>query len=87
MKDGKRYGTTGGLFKSEWDDYYLRGLSYGEGEYWEDAAKDFAVAIQKREYDQRRARTYGMHFIDYFPNREMGIAYYNMKRYSDAIRA
>ena len=24
VKDGKRYGTTGGLFKSEWDDYYLR---------------------------------------------------------------
>ncbi len=87
VKDGKSYGTTGGLFKAEWDDYYLRGLSYEEGEYWEDAARDFAVAIQKREDDQRRARTYGMHFIDYFPNRELGISYYNMKRYSDAIRA
>jgi len=87
VKDGKRYGTTGGLFKSEWDDFYLRGLSYGEGEYWDDAARDFAVAIKKREKDQRRARTYGMHFIDYFPNRELGIAYYNMERYSDAIRA
>ena len=87
VKDGKSYGTTGGLFKAEWDDYYLRGLSYEEGEYWEDAARDFAVAIQKREDDQRRARTYGMHFIDYFPNRELGISYYNMKLYSDAIRA
>jgi hypothetical protein len=86
-KDGKLYGKTDGLFKASWDDYYLRGLSYSEGSYWADAAADFAVAIQKRGEDQRRARTYGMHFIDYFPNRELGIAYYNMKRYRDAIEA
>ena len=85
VKDGKSYGTTGGLFKSEWDDYYLRGLSYGEGEYWEDAARDFAVAIQKRDNDQRRARTYGMHFMDYFPHRELGIVYFQRKEYSKAI--
>jgi tetratricopeptide (TPR) repeat protein len=86
-KDGKDYGRTDGLFKAAWDDYYLRGISYSEGAYWEDAAADFAAALQKRGEDQRRARTYGMHFIDYFPNRELGIAYFNMKRYRDAIDA
>ena len=86
-KDGKIYGKTDGLFKASWDDYYLRGISYSEGSFWADAAADFAVAIEKRGEDQRRARTYGMHFIDYFPHRELGIAYYNMKRYRDAIEA
>ena len=26
------------------------------------------------------ARTYGMHFIDYFPHRELGIVYYEMRK-------
>jgi hypothetical protein len=86
-KDGKLYGKTEGLFKARWDDYYVRAISYCEGGYWEDAAADFALALQKRSADQRRARTYGMHFIDYFPNRELGIAYYNLKKYQEAIQA
>ena len=85
-KDGRLYGETDGLFKAKWDDYYLRGLSYSEGGFWEDAASDFMVAMQKRENDQRRARTYGMHFIDYFPNRELGIAYFNFGKFKEAMR-
>jgi len=86
-KDGKLYGKTEGLFKARWDDYYVRAISYSEGGYWEDAAVDFSVAIQKRSADQRRARTYGMHFIDYFPNRELGISYFNLKKYKESIQA
>lgn len=84
-KDGRLYGETEGLFKAKWEDYYLRGLSYSEGGFWEDAASDFMVAMQKRGSDQRRARTYGMHFIDYFPNRELGIAYFNLGKFKEAI--
>jgi tetratricopeptide (TPR) repeat protein len=86
-KDGKLYGKTEGLFKARWDDYYVRGISYSDGGFWNDAAADFARAIEKRSADQRRARTYGMHFIDYYPNRELGIAYYNLKKYQEAIKA
>ncbi len=86
-KDGKLYGKTDGLFKAKWNDYYLRGLSYGEGDFWEDAASDFMVAIETRSRDQRRARTYGLHFIDYFPNRELGITYYNIGRFKEAMQA
>ena len=43
--------------------------------------------MERRRDDQRRARTYGMHFIDYFPNRELGIAYFNLKRFKEAIQA
>ena len=86
-KDGKLYGKPEGLFKSQWNDYYQRGVSYSEGEFWGDAATDFSKALQKRKDDQRRARTYGMHFIDYFPNRELGIAYYHLGKYQQAIQA
>ena len=84
-KDGRLYGETEGLFKAKWDDYYLRGLSYSVGGFWEDAASDFMVAMQKRGNDQRRSRTYGMHFIDYFPNRELGIAYFNLGKFKEAM--
>jgi len=85
-KDGKIYGRHKGLFKSKWYNYYLRGLSYCEGEFWEDAAADFIKATQKRDKDQRRARTYGVHFINYFPNRELGIANFNLGKYQKKIR-
>ena len=84
-KDGKRYGEHNGLFKAKWYNYYLRGLSYGEGGFWEDAAADFAKAVGKRDKDQRRARTYGVHFIDYFPNRELGIANFKLGKFKEAM--
>jgi tetratricopeptide (TPR) repeat protein len=86
-KNGKVYGKTDGLFKEKWNDFYLRGLSYGDGGFWEDAAADFREARQQRDKDQRRARTYGLHFVDYFPNRELGIACYNLGRFQEAITA
>ena len=86
-KNGRLYGKPGGLFKSQWNDYYLRGVSYSDGEFWEDAASDFSTAVHKRKDDQRRARTYGMHFIDYFPNRELGIAYFHLGKFQEAIQA
>jgi len=86
-KEGRKYGKTEGLFKGKWNDYYLRGISYNDGGYWHDAIPDFQEAIHRRDKDKRRARTYGLHFIDYFPNRELGIAYYNIGKYPEAIQA
>ncbi|MCP4716401.1 MAG: hypothetical protein GY868_14875 [Deltaproteobacteria bacterium] len=42
-------------------------------------------SVRQRDGDQRRARTYGLHFTDYFPRRELGIAYYNLNNYPEAI--
>jgi tetratricopeptide (TPR) repeat protein len=86
-KDGRLYGKPVGLFVEQWNDYYLRGLSYSEGGYWDDAAADFIESLRGRDKDQRRARTYGLHFIDYFPNRELGIAYFYKGDYEKAIQA
>jgi hypothetical protein len=47
---------------------------------------DFHAAMTQRQDDQRRARTYGLHLIDYFPHRELGVAYYRLGSQDDAIR-
>lgn len=86
IKDGKEYGVTKGLFRGKWWNYFERGVSYSDGGFFKEAEEDFKAAINQRSDDQRRARTYGMHFVDYFPHRELGIIYHRMNRQTDAIR-
>ena len=75
-RDGETYGQVRGTFRHKWWNYYERGLSFADGQFFKEAVKDFNAAIRKREKDQRMARTYGMHFMDYFPHRELGIVQY-----------
>ena len=77
-KEGKEYGKVKGAFRHRWWNYYERALSFSDGEFYKEAAADLRVAIEQRPEDQRMARTYGMHFVDYFPHRELGIAYHRM---------
>jgi len=86
FRDGKSYGVTDGLFNQRWWSYAERGISFAEGEFWTEAMADFEAAIVQRDKDQRRARTYGMHFVDYFPHRELGIVYYRTGQYDLAIQ-
>ncbi len=76
IKEGKEYGKIQESFRSKWWNYYERGLSFAEGEFYKEAEADIKRAIHQREKDQRLARTYGMHFTDYFPHRELGIICY-----------
>ena len=84
VKDGKTYGVVRGSFRHRWWNYYERALSFAEGEFYEEAAADLKLAIKQREKDQRSARTYGMHFVDYFPHRELGVVYYYQEKFDDA---
>lgn len=86
QKDGKAYGVTSGLFRDRWWNYYERGVSFAEGRFYEEAIQDFQTAVQKRPHDQWRGRTYGMHFIDYFPHRELGVTYYRLMRHQEAVQ-
>ena len=80
LKDGKEYGKTSGyIFRHNWWNFYERGLSFADGGFFQEAKADFTQAINQRAQDQRTARTYGMHFIDYFPHREIGIVYFQME--------
>ena len=86
-KDGQEYGVTSShVWRGRWWNYYERGRSYATGEFWFEAIADLQEAIKQRDQDQRRSRTYGLHFLDYFPHREIGVVYYRLGRYADAIR-
>jgi len=85
-KDGVQYGVVKGLFRERWWNFYERGISFSDGGFWHEAVADFTAALKQRDVDQRRARTYGMHFIDYFPHRDLGVAYYHLGRYEEAQR-
>ena len=74
----------GTFFRHRWWNYYKRGISYAENHEWVQAGADFSAAIGQRDGDQRMARTYGMHFIDYFPSRELGILYFETGHYEEA---
>lgn len=86
-KNGRLYGTTNDWVVShDWDSCYRRGLSYGEGTCWEPAGSQFRQAIKQRPKDQWRARTYGMNVLEeYFPHRELGIVYFRLGRFEEAI--
>jgi TolB-like protein len=86
-RDGKRYGVIEGAFRGRWYNHYERGRSFADGGYCDEAVADFDAAIQLRASDQRRARTYGLHFIDYFPNRERGICLLKQGAIAPAIEA
>ena len=75
-----------GSFRGKWWNYYDRGLEYSDKGEWGNALKDFTKAADMRDKDQRMARTYGMHFTDYFPHRELGIAYFHLGDLSRALK-
>ncbi len=85
-KGGRMYGITEGAFRHTWWNYYERALSYADGGFWQEAELDLRESLALRNADQRRARTYGMHFVDYFPHRELGIVFYYKKQYDQAVQ-
>ena len=62
------------LHRGYWWNYYERGSWFLAGGCYKAARDDFEKAAELRPEEQWDARTYGMHFIDYFPHREWGIA-------------
>ena len=67
-----------GYFRHRWWNYYDRALAYAEIQSHAKSVADLEEALRQRDEDQRMARTYGMHFIDYFPHRELGVVLYQM---------
>jgi len=69
------------IFRDTWFDNYNCALSLIEAQCYEKALSFINNAINKRYHDQRMAKTYGMHFIDYFPHREKGIIHFFLAQY------
>jgi hypothetical protein len=78
--------------RATWWNFYERGLLYSLRGEWQKAGDDFERAIGIRRgaifgqpQEKRRAKTYGLHFVDaYFPHRELGICLYHLGRLDDA---
>lgn len=73
-----------GIFRHRWWNYYTRAVTSADDGNHIDAKVDLQHALEQRDGDQRMARTYGMHFIDYFPHRELGILYWLEGNLADA---
>jgi hypothetical protein len=87
VRDGVQYGVTDTAFRGRWWSYYERGASFLQGEFYQEAATDFQKALQGRSRDAWRARTYGLHFVEYFPNRELGVALFHLGQLEEAESA
>jgi len=72
------------LYRGKWWNYYVRGRWYADGGYYDEAIQDFNKSISLRSKDERSARSYGLHFWEYFAHRELGIVYYNQGKYEEA---
>jgi len=69
-----------------WYNFYERGTALAMHGHWALAARDFLTASGQvpgatygKQVERRRARTYGMHFLeDYFPHREAGVCFFHL---------
>lgn len=72
------------LYKGKWWNYYSRGRWFAEGGYYNEAIQDFNKALSVRSRDECLARSYGLHFWEYFAHRELGVVYYHQEKYEEA---
>jgi len=68
-----------------WWNFYERGRSFADGGFWAEAESDLKQALSIRSTDNRRSRTYGMHFTPYFGSREMGVVLFEQGKIEDAV--
>ncbi len=73
------------LHRGKWWNYYSRACWLADGGFYNDAVLDLQKAIKVRSMDQRAARSYGMHFWEYFAHRELGVCYYNLGKFDEAV--
>lgn len=62
----------------EWFKLYDNGKKAMKQGNYQKASGLFRKALQSKSNDIQRVRTYGMHFSEYFPNRELGVCLYRL---------
>jgi TolB-like protein len=73
-----------GFCQTKFYNFYETGLEYVEKQDWLRAIEEFRSAASLEFEDADMKRIYGTRFIEYFPHREMGVAYYHRKEYESA---
>ena len=71
---------------AEWYKSYEEGLQAMQKQDYRSAVSLFRQAIQGNPTDNPKVHTYGMHFMEYYPHRELGICLYNLGENDEAIR-
>ena len=74
------------IFRGKWFDYYNRAMHRLRDNEVMQAEQDLCQAIERRDQDSHRARTYGVHFQRYYPNRELGILALEKGDYEQALQ-
>ena len=74
------------LAGGKWYNYYEAGLKEMETGNWAKAIENFKEAVKTQYQDTKRIKTYGMHFIEYFPHREIGICFFQLGNHDLADR-
>jgi len=62
----------------KWYNFYDDGIKNMAQGNWARAIENFNEALKVKPRDTKQIKTYGMHFIEYFPHRERGICFYNL---------
>jgi len=70
----------------KWYNFYEDGLKEMETGNWAKAIEYFKEAVKTQYQDTKKIKTYGMHFIEYFPHREIGICFYHLGKNDVADR-
>lgn len=73
-----------GLSQTKFYNYYDAGVEYIEKQDWLRAIEELRSAASLEFEDADMKRIYGTRFIEYFPHRELGVAYYNLKEFETA---
>lgn len=67
-----------GVTQDKFYNYYEKGIKYMEKRDWLRAVQELKSAISIEFEDNKNKRTYGTKFIDYYPHRELGVAYFEL---------
>jgi TolB-like protein len=73
-----------GFSQTKFHNYYDAGLEYMEKQDWLRAIEELRSAASLEFEDADMKRIYGTRFIEYFPHRELGVAYYHLKEFETA---
>jgi tetratricopeptide (TPR) repeat protein len=65
-------------------DHYDTGIKNAKKGLYKEALQSFNEAIKTDKEESERKRTYGVNFIEYYPYREIGIVYFELKNYEEA---
>jgi TolB-like protein len=79
-------GLTNASSQTKFYNFYDAGLEYIEKGDWLRAIQELRSAASLEFEDADMKRIYGTRFIEYFPHRELGVAYYHLKEYDNARR-